>query len=568
MDENLIKEIRGFALQNASAHGGSTDSKIIVGKILGSRPELRAMTGEIIPQIQSIVKEVNAMSAADQSAELKSSYPDLAKPKPKQAQRGLPELKDAKKGGVVTRFPPEPSGYPHIGHAKAAIINEQYVQMYGGKKILRMDDTNPESERLEFYAAIKVGLEWLGIEYDIVKNTSDDIDMLLRKGAALANSGDIYVCTCKRDQVRDNRAAKKECKCRKLDVSDAMERWDKMFEKYKPGQAVARLRGDMSSDNTVMRDPVMFRIIEGKHPLLGTKYPVWPSYDFAISIEDSVDGVTHAFRSKEYEMRAQLYYDILERLSMRKPQVLVFSRLSLDNMPVSKRLIRPLIEEGKVSGYDDPRLPTIEALKRRGITSDAVRKFVISLGMTKSDTIAPFDSLVAFNRQIIDPSCVRLFMVKEPVKCLISGPLPSEIKIANHPTQDMGERTVCVSRRLYLEKSDVDGLKSGSMLRLLGLGNIRINRVDEQLDAEYIDDDHSLKIPKVQWVSEDGACEVKLLVPGALFIGDKFNEKSMVEAKTFVEAHYASLKEGQMAQMVRVGYCRKESQKMAVYTHG
>ena len=365
-----------------------------------------------------------------QIAELKSEYSDLTKPKPKQKQRDLPELKDAKEGGVVTRFPPEPSGYPHIGHAKAAIINEQYVKMYGGKKILRMDDTNPESERLEFYAAIKVGLEWLGIEYDIVKNTSDDIDMLLRKGAALANSGDIYVCTCKRNQVQENRAAKKECKCRKLEISDSMERWDKMFEKYKPGQAVARLRGDMSSDNTVMRDPVMFRIIEGKHPLLGTKYPVWPSYDFAISIEDSVDGVTHAFRSKEYEMRAQLYYDILDRLSMRKPQVLVFSRLALEGMPVSKRLIKPLIEEGKVSGYDDPRLPTIEALKRRGITSDAVRKFVISLGMTKSDTMAPFDSLVAFNRQIIDPSCVRLFMVKDPVKCSISGPLPSEIKIA------------------------------------------------------------------------------------------------------------------------------------------
>ena len=526
------------------------------------------MTEQIIPEIQSIVKEVNAMSAADQIAELKSEYSDLTKPKPKQKQRDLPELKDAKKGGVVTRFPPEPSGYPHIGHAKAAIINEQYVKMYGGKKILRMDDTNPESERLEFYAAIKVGLEWLGIEYDLVKNTSDDIDMLLRKGAALANSGDIYVCTCKRNQVQENRAAKKECKCRNRDISDSMERWDKMFEKYKPGQAIARLRGDMSSDNTVMRDPVMFRIIEGKHPLLGTKYPVWPSYDFAISIEDSVDGVTHAFRSKEYEMRAQLYYDILDRLSMRKPQVLVFSRLALEGMPVSKRLIKPLIEEGKVSGYDDPRLPTIEALKRRGITSDAVRKFVISLGMTKSDTMAPFDSLVAFNRQIIDPSCVRLFMVKDPVKCSISGPLPSEIKIANHPTQKMGERIVKVGNSIYLEKADVDGLQTGSMLRLLGLGNIRINRIDEQLEAEYVDDEQGSKIPKVQWVSEVGACEVKLLIPKPLFIGDKFNEESMVETKTFVEPHYASLKEGQMAQMVRFGYCRKESQKMAIYTHG
>ncbi|MDI1495557.1 MAG: glutamyl-tRNA synthetase [Cenarchaeum symbiont of Oopsacas minuta] len=569
MDEDLRKEIRGFALQNASAHGGSTDAKIIIGRILGTRPELRSLANQISPQIQSIVAEINAMSAADQILELKSSHPDLVEQKkPKPARASLPELKDAKEGNVVTRFPPEPSGYPHIGHAKAAIINEQYVKMYGGRKILRLDDTNPESERLEFYAAIKVGLEWLGIEYDVIKNTSDDIEMLLEKGTTLANTGDIYVCTCKRDDVRNNRAAKKECKCRKLDLSDSMERWDKMFEKYKPGQAIARFRGDMSSDNTVMRDPVMFRIVEGKHPLLGTKYPVWPSYDFAISIEDSVDGVTHAFRSKEFELRSQLYYDILDRLSMRKPHVLVFSRLTLAGMPVSKRLIRPLIDEGKVSGYDDPRLPTIEALKRRGIVSSAVRKFVMSLGMTKSDTIAPFDSLVAFNRQIIDASCVRLFMIKEPISCTISGLPSSQIKIANHPTQDMGERTVHVDGNIYLEEKDACNLQTGSMLRLLGLGNVRIDSIEKPIKATYVNDEHDAKIPKVQWVEQSSACEVKLFIPGILFKDEKFNDKSMTEEKIFVEPYYTNLKDGQMVQMVRFGYCKKESQKTAIYTHG
>ena len=248
----------------------------------------------------------------DQESEIKTNYPELLTVPKKiiEEREGLPPLEDAVQGKVITRFPPEPNGYPHIGHAKAAIINEEYAKMYGGQAILRMDDTNPENERLEFYAAIKVGLEWLGIKYDKIKNTSDDLEILYEKGKEIISLNKAYVCTCKRDTISKNRREMKACKCSQLEVNKNEANWTKLFKEFSPGQAVVRYRGDMKSQNTVMRDPVLFRIIEGHHPLLAGKYRVWPSYDFAIAIEDSIDGVTHAFRSKSmnYEMSCTMQF--------------------------------------------------------------------------------------------------------------------------------------------------------------------------------------------------------------------------------------------------------------------
>jgi glutamyl-tRNA synthetase len=179
-----------------------------------------------------------------------------------------------------------------------------------------MDDTNPENERLEYYAAIKVGLDWLGIKYDVIKNTSDDMGLFYQKAQEIIKTGKAYVCTCKSETISKNRREMTSCKCSFGDVQNNIQRWEKMFEKYTPGEAIVRFRGYMMSDNTVMRDPTLFRIIDAKHPLLGDKYRVWPTYDFAVAIEDSTDGVTHAFRSKEYELRNELYYSILDALEM------------------------------------------------------------------------------------------------------------------------------------------------------------------------------------------------------------------------------------------------------------
>ena len=567
MDDDLRKAIRGIALQNASEHEGKTRNETVISKILGSRPDLRSKTKEIIPIISEVVTEINRLSLAEQKSELESNFPELLTTKPKQERIGLPPLEGAENGKVVTRFPPEPNGYPHIGHAKAAIIDEEYAKMYDGKLILRFDDTNPENERLEYYAAIKVGLDWLGVKYDRVKNTSDDIELIYKKGMQMIESNHAYVCTCNQETISNNRRKMKSCKCRSGNLDQNTKRWHDMFEKYNPGEAIVRFRGDMESDNTVMRDPALFRIIEGSHPLLMNRYRVWPNYDFAVAIEDSLDGVTHAFRTKEYELRNELYYAILDRLEMRKPKMLEFSRLEFEGMPVSKRVLKPLVEEGQVSGYDDPRLPTLEAMRRRGIVPEAIRKFVLSLGFTKSDTLAPFDTLESFNRKIIDPISIRLFMVTEPVKLVVKNNNVTSVELANHPQKDIGKRKVEVDGIFYISGNDVKNLQVGDQQRLIELYNVKITKIGSDIEAEYSGNDFKAELPKIQWITQKSSTKINILIPKTLFVNEKFNENSLETIQAFTEKYYLELNEGAEIQFVRFGYCRKDSAIQAIYTH-
>ncbi len=568
MEEELKKEIRKMALQNAFEHEGQTQDKIVLGKILGTKPEFRTKVKEITGDISEIVTAVNQLSPEEQKKEIEESFPEILAPREKIVEReGLPELKDAEQGNVVTRFPPEPNGYPHIGHAKAAIINSEYAKMYGGKFILRMDDTNPEAERMEYHAAIKVGLEWLGIKIDTIKNTSDDMELFYEKGMELINSGKAYVCTCKRDDISKNRRERKACKCSMVDIEKNNKNWEKMSAKFKPGEAVVRFRGDMKADNAVMRDPVLFRIIDEKHYTLGEKYRIWPSYDMAVAIEDSIDGVTHAFRSKEFELREELIDAILDTLKMRKPYQGFFSRLEFKGMPISKRIIKPLIEEGKVSWYDDPRLPTLEALRRRGIKPEAIKKFILSLGLTKANTLAPFDALEAFNRKFVDSKSIRLFMVSNAKKLTVKNLSTSSVEIPNHPINDMGKRKIEIDGNFYISGDDAQNIKKGMQIRLLGLGNISITKNEAELEGEFVGEGEAGDILKIQWVPQKTAHEIKMIIPKMLFNGEEFNTDSLEELDVYTEPQYLQLKEGEEIQFVRFGYCRKDSQNQAIFTH-
>ncbi len=569
MNKEQREEIRKMALQNAFEHGGETMDKIILGKILGTRPEFRDKVKEIMEDISEIVAAVNQLSAKEQKREIEENYAEILAPKEKKkrGREGLPELEGVEHGKIVTRFPPEPNGYPHIGHAKAAIINSEYAKMYGGKFILRIDDTNPEVERMEYHAAIKVGLEWLGVKWDKEKQTSDDMDLFYEKGMELVDSGKAYICTCKKDNISKNRRERKACKCSMGNIEKNSKNWEKMNEKFKPGDAVLRFRGDIKADNAVMRDPVLFRIIDEKHYTLGKKYRIWPSYDFAVAIEDSIDGVTHAFRSKEFELREELIDAILDALNMRKPYQGFFSRLEFKGMPISKRIIKPLIEEGKVSWYDDPRLPTLEAFKRRGIRPEAIRKFIMSLGMTKANTLAPFDALEAFNRKLIDRNSIRLFMVNNAKKLTVKNLPVSTVEISNHPINNMGKRRVEIDENLYISGDDAKDIKEGMQIRLLGLGNISITKDGTKLEGEFVKEEKTRDMPKIQWVAQKTAHEIKMIIPKTLFNGEEFNEESLEEVNVFTEPHYLQLKEGEEIQFVRFGYCRKDSQNQAIFTH-
>jgi len=567
LDDELKRLIRGIALLNASEHDGKTRNDSIISKVIGTKPELRSRIKDVIPLISETVIDVNKLSVEVQRKELESKYAELLIVKPKQERIGLPPLEGAEQGKVITRFPPEPNGYPHIGHAKASIIDEEYAKMYGGKLILRFDDTNPEKERLEYYAAIKVGLDWLGVKYDLIKNTSDDMEIIYKKAKELIEAGHAYVCTCDKETISKNRREMVSCKCRSGDLEQNNTRWNKMFDKFKPGEAIVRFRGDMSSENTVMRDPTLLRIIDELHPIHKNKYRVWPNYDFAVSIEDSIDGITHAFRTKEYELRTELYYTLLDKMGMRKPKMLEFSRLEFEGMPVSKRVLKPLVEEGKVSGFDDPRLPTLEGLRRRGIVPEAIRKFVISLGFTKSDTMPPFETLESFNRKIIDPESIRLFIVFDPVKITVTNNNLTEIEISNHPQNNMGKRQINIDGNFYISGNDAKTLNIGDEIRLLELYNIRITKTGSEMEGEITDTSYKPDIPKIQWISRKNPVNIEVLISDVLFINDQFNENSLEVKQAITEQHYLELNVGAEIQFVRFGYCRKDSANQAIYTH-
>ncbi len=576
-DEAIQQIIKKIVLRNAIEYGGSAKYDVVISKVVGLRPDLRPMIKELIPLIKKIVDDVNSLDFSDQEkmASKLLVFQDVDKAANRKEEPSLPPLQEATMGEVVTRFPPEPNGYPHIGHAKAAIIDQEYARMYEGKLILRFDDTNPLNEKLEFYNAIKEGLEWLGIVPDLIKNTSDDIKILHSYGRRMVIKEDAYVCTCKSDEIHSMRAKGVDCPCRTLDSNDQMERLEKFFDgSFEQNEAIIRFRGNMSDLNTAMRDPTLFRIIDADHPKLGRSIRVFPTYDFAAPVEDSLDGVTHAMRTKEYELRNALYFSVLKSLCLRQPKLLEFSRLEFEGMPVSKRKLKPLVQDGLVSGWDDPRLPTLAALKIRGVLPEAIHKFILSLGISLADTKPPFESLEAYNRKLLDKISLRLFFVKHPVEVRIRNPILGKIELKNHPTAQLGTRNVQISDRVYIDRADADRLARGQEIRLMEMYNIQLeDKIQEENGIDHlrvINTGQEIKtnIPKVQWVSNDDMVPFTVIVPDKLFINGEFNKDSLRTYNGIAESYVSKVQLGSHIQLVRFGFCRLQTNGVAIYTHG
>ena len=564
LDNELKDEIRKITLQNAVQYNGKADPKVILNRILSNHSKFREQINKVSHEINKIVTEINNLTIIQQETEFKKYKIPT---KTNKSYVKLPVLKNAKKGKVITRFAPEPNGYLHIGHAKAVIINDEYSKIYNGKIVLRIDDTNPLNEKLEYYDKISDDLKWLGIKFNHTKNSSDDIELMYEKCVQLIESNLAYVCVCKKEIIQINRYNKKSCACRINSVDQNNSKWEMMHNKYKSGEATVRFRGDMRSNNTVMRDPILFRIINASHPKLNLKYKVWPSYDFSTSIEDSIDGITHAFRSKEYELRNELYYEILNALKIRKPEVLEFSRLELKGIPVSKRKIKALIDEKKITDYDDPRLSTLRSMKKRGIVPSAIRKFIMSLGFTKSDTLAPFKVLESINRKIIDSKSIRLHMIKTPKKLIIKNIPFHSIDHINYPNSK-NKRIIKINDNFYVDNDDIINIKTENIIRLINIGNIIIKRIEQNcIYGEFINSTIDHKLKKIQWISEDDIHKIKILIPNEIFIDNKFNEKSLLELIAYTEKYYLKLDCNSMIQFIRFGYCRKDSNTRAIYCH-
>ncbi len=569
-NETKIQETaEKYALQNAIQFDGEANFKAVIGKVIGLLKKEGFSPKDIVPVVKKIVKEINQLDVEEQTRRLEDIAPELLEKKKKDRDYSLADLPNAEKGKVVTRFPPEPNGYLHIGHAKASIVDSEYAKIYDGKFILRFDDTNPENAIEEFYDAQKKDLEWLGISWDEEYCTSDNIDKHYKLAEQLISQGDAYVCTCESEKIHEYRYEGIECECRHCEQTNSLEQWHKMLD-GSLDDAILRLKGEMTCDNTAMRDPTLFRIIEKPHPRQGDKYRVWSTYDFAGAVEDSLSGVTHPFRTKEYELRDECYFRLLDLLGLRKPNLMEFARLNIEGMPVSKRKIKPLIDEGKVEGFDDPRLPTLRGLRRRGITPEAIKRFVLKQGISKSESTVTFSILESENRKVIDPVAKRYFFVKNPVKIIVENAPKKKQKISLHPTnKELGFRTVETKNIFYIQKEDLETIDEGEIFRLKDLYNVKLLRKNDESIGEYAGEKLIQDSAKIQWTT-DKYLPIKVYISHMLFENNKFNQNSLEKIEGFAEEALSDLKNGEIIQFERFGFVRIEKQNdeiKAFFTH-
>jgi glutamyl-tRNA synthetase len=544
-----------YALQNAVQFNGKANAKAVAGKVIAALKKDGVSPREVVPIVNSVVEQVNRLSLSRQISELTEVAPELLHREKKERVFSLPPLPQAEKGRVVTRFPPEPNGYLHIGHAKAAIIDSEYAKLYDGRFILRFDDTNPENARFEFYEAQREDLRWLGVEWDEEYNTSDHLDIHYKLAEQLIEQGNAYVCSCPPDVVKEGRFYSKPCPCKKKTPGESLDLWKELLLSQE--KAILRLHGDMKSSNTAMRDPTLFRVIEAEHPLQGDKYHVWPTYDFAGAVEDSISGVTHPFRTKEYELRDPVYFQILSLLNLRKPYLMEFSRLAIKGMPVSKRKIKPLIDKGLVSGYDDVRLPTLRGLRRRGILPETIKQFVFSQGISKAEATVDFSIVEAINRKILDSKAKRYFFVPDPIKLVVEDAPRRITRLRLHPSLDVGERTIETKSIFFIQKKDAEGMKKGDIFRLKGLYNVEITEVADEIRGKYHGEELVADMTKVQWTTDDHI-EIRVFVAGPVFKKGRYNPQSLLELRGYAEKAVSDVEHGETVQFERVGFVRLE----------
>ena len=375
------------------------------------------------------------------------------------------DLESGRFDHVQTRFPPEPNGYLHIGHAKSIILNSGMAQEYGGKFNLRFDDTNPTKEKTEFVESIMADVKWLGADFeDRLFYASDYFDQMYEGAIKLIKKGKAYVSDLTADEVREYRGTfeqpGKDDPGRNRSVEENLQLFEEMKEgKYADGEKTLRARIDMASPNINMRDPVIYRVAHMTHHRTGDKWCIYPMYDYAHPIEDAIEGITHSLCTLEFEDHRPLYDWVVRELEYpMPPRQIEFAKMYLTNVVTGKRYIKKLVEQGIVDGWDDPRLVSIAALRRRGFTPSSIRKFVEMCGISKSQASADYAALEYCIREDLKPAAPRYMAVLDPIKLVIDNypeGQTEELTASNNPENEaLGTRTIPFGKELYIERED------------------------------------------------------------------------------------------------------------------
>ncbi len=552
-------DILKYALQNAAGFNGKADKNAVMGKLLKDRPELKEKIKELAAEIAKIIAEVNKLGIEEQKRKLEEIAPELLGKK-KGAKKDLPELKGAVMGKVVTRIPPEPSKYLHIGHAFSFIINYLYAKKYEGKCLLRFEDTNPAKARKEYVASMEDEIRnYLKILPDKTITVSNDMPKFYECAEKLISIEKAYVCFCSKERIREMRHKGELCGCRAKGKEQNMNEWKNMLAgKYKEGECILRLSGDIQSQNHAMRDPAIFRITHEEHYLQKKKYCAWPLYDFENAIEDGSYGVTHILRSIEFgSMRIELQDCIKDLLGLPKQHVVQYGRFNVTGAITKGREIRDMIKSGQYTGWDDPRLVTLTALKKRCIQTETLHELAVEAGLSTSQTNIDFTVIAAINRKILDMKADRYFFVKEPQEITVEGAPEQTAEIKMHPTDTKrGVRNYKVHDKFYIEKKDFDGITENELIRLMDCLNFR--KKGKKLLFESIEYEKFRGEGKkiIHWLPKEHAVKAKVMMPDA----KKITGLSESEA--------AKLKEGSIIQFTRFGFCRLEDKKELLFWYG
>ena len=521
---DLERLVRGYALKNAVKHGGKAKVGSVVSMILGDHPELKPRARDIARIAAKIVEEINKLGLDEQRRLLEEEYPELAREERRveeaQAPR-LPPLPGAREGQVVTRFAPNPDFVIHLGNARPAILSDEYAKMYKGKMILRFEDTDPRTKRPmpEAYTLIKEDLKWLGVVWHEEYIQSDRMEIYYDIARKMVERGCAYIDTCgerSRELLREGRY----CETRDYPVEWQLEQLEKMIKgEYGEGEAVLRVKTDPRHPNPSVRDWVAMRIIDTEkypHPRVGSRYKAWPTYNFAVSVDDHLMGVTHVLRGKEHQVNTEKQLYVYKCMEWEPPHFIHFGRLKLEGFIMSKSYIRRLLEEnpGKFLGYDDPRFGTIAGLRRRGVLPEAIRELILTVGVKKGDATISWANLAAVNRKLLDPKADRIMFVWEPIELTLEASECREARLPLHP--DRPERTrvlrACPGDKVLVNKPDVEK----GEVRLMGLGNFRVEEARLVLVNDSLEYARERKLPIVQWVPRDQAVPMVVLEPRGL----------------------------------------------------
>jgi glutamyl-tRNA synthetase len=572
----LIELIRKIALLNAVQHDGKAQAGPIVGKILGEKAELRTQAKELTGLINEVLSEVNGLSVDEQKRIVAEKWPETSKKEKVEEEKRLPPLPNAEKyKQIVTRFSPNPDCVLHLGSARAILLSHEYALIYTVKLILRFEDTDPKVKRpgLEFYPKIREDLAWLGCKVDEEYIQSDRIPIYYEYAKRLIGDGNAYICTCVPEEFRKKIIAMEPCPCRNLPPAEQLERWEHMLDgTFAEGSAVVRVKTDLNHPNPAVRDWPALRIINAQkypHPRVGSKYRVWPLYNLAAGLDDHLLGITHIIRGKEHLTNGVRQEFMYKHLGWEYPQAIHYGRLKITGAFLSKSKIVAGVRDGSFTGWDDPRLATFAAFRKRGITPEAIKKMIIDVGPKPADVTLSWENLYSYNRKLLDPQCERYFFVAEPAKLKVKDvPKAFTVKLPLHPEKPEGgfrQYTVTPSSddnavNFWMAKKDAANMEVDKVVRLMELFNVKIEKADDNsieavFTSESYEDVRKTKAQLIQWipVGEEYPCSVIL------------QDASAVEG--FAESACKKLKPNAVIQFERFGFVRADqvADKLTVY---